>query len=262
MPTSVLEVQDDYHVPLLRLLSTLEGGQGQAREVLRLFGERYKDNIPDDHYELLSSGRPRWQNYVRWARQSLKDQGLMDAPAHGVWRITEAGRQWLQEHPEATRLEPERRPRRTRRRRTHTPARPDVTLEQLKATKAMMPLDQFRQIWGELYDQLLAEERARSKTTISNRELGIRARAVLREVHDFLDGNAAASPTTGCSSATPWACTARRLLFLPTFFRTTCPNGLTSAPAKWRRRAGRDWSSREWMKWRCHEPHGGLPIPG
>jgi len=56
-----------------------------------------------------------------------------------------------------------------------------------------MPPDQFRHFWGELYDQLLAEERARSKTSISNRELGTRARAVLREVHDFLDGNAAAS---------------------------------------------------------------------
>jgi len=72
-------------------------------------------------------------------------------------------------------------------------APPGVTLEQLKATKAVMPPDQFRQIWGELYDQLLAQERAHSKTRISNRELGTRARAVLREVHDFLDGNAAAS---------------------------------------------------------------------
>jgi len=80
---------------------------------------------------------------------------------------------------------------RSRRSRTAAPA--GVTLEQLKATKAAMPPDQFRQIWGELYDQLLTEERARSRTTISNRQLGSRARAILRKVHDFLDGNAAAS---------------------------------------------------------------------
>ena len=183
----------DYDVPLLRLLSALEGGQGQAGEVTRLFGEHYKDNIPADHHELLSRGQCKWWDYVRSARNHLKDRGLLDAPASGIWRITEAGRQWLQNHPEATRLEPGRRPRRTRSRRSRVAAPPGVTLEQLKATKAVMPPDQFRQIWGELYDQLLAQERAHSKTRISNRELGTRARAVLREVHDFLDGNAAAS---------------------------------------------------------------------
>ena len=104
----------------------------------------------------------------------------MDSPDRGVWRITEAGRQWLQNNPEATRLEPGRSTRRTRSRRRRAAAPPGVTLEQLKATKAVMPPDQFRQVWGELYDQLLAQERARSKTTISNRELGTRARAVLR----------------------------------------------------------------------------------
>ena len=193
MTTSVFQVEADYCVSLLRLLSALEGGRGQTREVILLFGERYKDKVPADHYELLASGVPRWTNFVSLARQRLVDRGLMDAPARGVWRITEAGRQWLQDHPEATRLEPGRRPRRTRRRRAHAAAPAGVTLEQLKATMAVMPPDQFRQIWGELYDQLLAQERDRSKTTISDRQLGTRARAVLREVHDFLDGKAAAS---------------------------------------------------------------------
>jgi len=193
MSTSVFQTNTDYQVPLLRLLNTLEGSQGRTSEVLRLFAERYKDNIPADHHEALSDGTLRWEKHVQWARYKLVQRSLMDAPARGVWRITEAGRQWLQEHPEATRLEPQPRPRRTRSRRSRAAAPPGVTLEQLKATKAAMPPDQFRQIWGELYDQLMAEERARSKTTISNRELGIRARAVLREVHDFLDGNAAAS---------------------------------------------------------------------
>jgi len=193
MPASVFEVQSDYEVPLLRLLSTLEGGQGQASEVIRLFAERYEDNIHADQRELLSRGMPRWQENVRRARYGLVQCGLMDAPARGVWRVTDAGRQWLEDHPEATRLEPGRRPRRTRRRRAHAAAQAGATLEQLKATKTAMPPDRFRQIWGELYDQLLVEERAWSKTTISNRELGTRARAVLREVHDFLDGNAAAA---------------------------------------------------------------------
>ena len=196
MTTSVFQANADYQVPLLRLLSTLEGGQGRTGKALDLFGEHYKDNIPADHHEALSDGMPRWEKNVQWARYGLVQRGLMDAPARGVWRITEAGRQWIQEHPEATRLEPERRPRQTRRRRTRAAAPPGITLEQLKATKAAMPPDQFRQIWGELYDRLLAEERAQSKTTISNRELGARAGDVLREVHDFLDGNAAAASSS------------------------------------------------------------------
>jgi len=198
MTTSVFQVEADYYVPLLRLLSTIEEGQERRREVIRLFGERYEDNIPAHHYELRSDGLPKWSDNVGWARQRLVDLGLMDAPARGVWRITETGRQWLQDHPEATRLEPGRHPRRTRSRRSRSrrsrvAAPPGVTLEQLKATKTAMPPDQFRQIWGELYDQLLAQERDRSKTTISDRQLGTRSRAVLREVHDFLDGKATAS---------------------------------------------------------------------
>ena len=194
MSTSVFQTRADYPVPLLRLLSTLEGGQGQADEVIRLFGERYGDDVPAQRYKIRSNGKPGWTHRVRWAWRDLKNRGLMDAPARGVWRITEAGRQWLEDHPEATRLEPGRSTRRTRSRRRRAATPPGVTLEQLKATKAAMPPDQFRQVWGELYDQSLAQERARSKTTISNRELGTRASAVLREVHDVLDGKAASSP--------------------------------------------------------------------
>jgi hypothetical protein len=51
-----------------------------------------------------------------------------------------------------------------------------------------MPPDQFRAIWGELYDRLLAEERARAQTDISDTELARRARRVLREIHAFLKG--------------------------------------------------------------------------
>ena len=194
MSTPVFQTRADYSVPLLRLLSTLEGGQGRAGEVTRLFGERYSDDIPADHRNIRSNGRPGWADRLRqWVMRGLKEQGLMDSPKPGVWRITEVGRQWLQDHPEATRLYPEQYPSRARSRRRQSVAPAGVTLEQLKATRTAMPHDQFRPIWGELYDQLLAQERARSKTSVSSRELGARARAVLNEVHGSLDGNATAS---------------------------------------------------------------------
>ena len=193
MSTSMFQTFRDYEVPLLRLLSTFEGGQGQVGEVRNDFAERYEHNIPGDHYDLLKDGRARWYKFVRLARRQLIDCGFVDAPARGVWRITEAGSQWLQDHSEATRLDPEQRARQARSRRRRSVALVGVTLEQLKATKAAMPADQFHPIWGELYDRLLAQERAHSKTSVSNRELGTRARAVLNEVHDSLGGNVAAS---------------------------------------------------------------------
>jgi hypothetical protein len=79
---------------------------------------------------------------------------------------------------------------RSRKSRSAVPAGP--TLDRLEATKAAMPLDQFRKIWGELYDQLLAEERARTQTDVSDQELARRARQALQEVHAFLKGEGGA----------------------------------------------------------------------
>lgn len=188
----VFQTPDDYHVPLLRLLAELPGGQGRAGDIVRLFGEKYRESIPDWHYDHTESGYVRWEHYVRWARQELVRRGLVDAPAYGVWRITEAGRRWLEEHPNATRLEPQKRAAPVRRERPRPSVPPGITLQQLQATKAVMPPEQFRAIWGELYDRLLAEERARAVTDISDTELAWRARRVLREIHAFLRGEGGA----------------------------------------------------------------------
>jgi hypothetical protein len=188
MSPVIFQTAEDYYVPLLRLLATLEGGQGRAGDIVRLFGEMYRENIPDWHYEHTKDGETRWQTYVHWSRYSLVKQGFMDSPAHGIWRITEAGRRWLEEHPDATRLEPTKRGAPARRERPRPSVPLGVTLEQLRATRALMPPDQFRAIWGALYDRLLAEERARAQTDISDTELARRARRVLREIHAFLKG--------------------------------------------------------------------------
>jgi hypothetical protein len=39
---------------------------------------------------------PRWQNTAQWARNALREGGLIkgDSP-HGVWEISDQGREWL-----------------------------------------------------------------------------------------------------------------------------------------------------------------------
>jgi restriction system protein len=39
---------------------------------------------------------PRWRNTAQWARNSLREEGLIrDDSPRGIWEITDKGRQWL-----------------------------------------------------------------------------------------------------------------------------------------------------------------------
>jgi hypothetical protein len=58
-----------------------------------------------------------------------------------------------------------------------------------------MPIDQFRQVWGTVYDDLLAQERAKAITQITQTELGRRTRRWLDDVHAFLSGKNVGSPS-------------------------------------------------------------------
>ena len=189
----------DYDVPLLRLLAELPGGEGQAGDVVRLFREQYEDRIPQEHYGARRNGNPIWVNLAHWARNHLKDCGFLDASRYGIWAITEDGRRWLEDNPTAVRIDG--RPRsRTRNSHKKTPPQvpqiPGVTLTMLEQTRKLMPTDQFSQVWGEIYDRLLAEERAKSTTTITQTELGRHARGWLDQVNAFLTGKSANIPSS------------------------------------------------------------------
>jgi hypothetical protein len=235
----MFETQNDYTVPLLRLLAEMPRGEGRVAEVLRRFEQKYRSQIPPDHYEELKSGREvRWENYVQWSRNNLKNLGFLDPSIYGVWRITEAGGDWLRDNPTTTRLlargsgsrhatAPGRKSKVTlaeleNYRRTMpeedflrqwgglydsllaksqqaktggttrsgaiVSAIPGITFEMLENTKKAMPADEFRRIWGILYDQLLAEERAKAISEITDAELGQQARQKLDKIHSFLRG--------------------------------------------------------------------------
>jgi hypothetical protein len=45
---------------------------------------------------LAAEGPPRWRNTAQWARNDLREQGLIrDDTPRSVWEITDKGRQWL-----------------------------------------------------------------------------------------------------------------------------------------------------------------------
>ena len=70
-----------------------------------------------------------------------------------------------------------------------------ITFEQLKATKQEMSPEKFRSTWGELYDKLVAEEMSRPTTDVTAAELGQRAKRRVDEIHAFLRGRAAGTPS-------------------------------------------------------------------
>lgn len=101
----MLKSFDSYVIALLKLLDDLPHRQGRSRTILEQFEERYRDEIPSAHYRKNPTGRVQWIVRVQWARQKAVQLELMDSPARGIWRLTEAGHRWLVEHPDATRLE-------------------------------------------------------------------------------------------------------------------------------------------------------------
>ena len=57
-----------------------------------------------------------------------------------------------------------------------------------------MTVDEFRQDWGDIYDQLLAAERARAVTPLNDRYLLERIRPLFQRIQDFLQGRGNESP--------------------------------------------------------------------
>lgn len=94
---------DEIQVPLLRELAR-RGGQSGPSDI----GPNGKDvyEVLADHFELSEeardaaiseSGRSKWKNMVRWARNDLKKAGYLDAPRRGVWAVSEKGWEILDE---------------------------------------------------------------------------------------------------------------------------------------------------------------------
>jgi restriction system protein len=90
----MLPRQKDVEVPLLEVLVEL-GGEASPQEVYPLVTAKLPSIREEDLAERLQSGGSKWTNRIQWVRQKLVEQGEMDSPARGVWRITEQGQQRL-----------------------------------------------------------------------------------------------------------------------------------------------------------------------
>ncbi len=64
----------------------------------------------------------------------------------------------------------------------------------LELTRQSMSAGQFRQVWGPIYDQLLAEKRARAITPISDKQLLLAACQPVRCIQDNLQGRGNDAP--------------------------------------------------------------------
>lgn len=75
--------------PLLEMLKEM-GGEGPAGEVMRKVADQVFGDSPE-RARVLKSGGNAAENEVAWARNNLKEAGLIDASTRGVWRLTERG---------------------------------------------------------------------------------------------------------------------------------------------------------------------------
>ena len=101
-PTS-LQLTTDYHIALLWLMGEL--GSGRAADVCAEFERRLGDLISPEHYLDHNDRVKKWENTVHWSRLALVGVRLMGSGGRGVWTITEAGRAWLQNHPDGAKDE-------------------------------------------------------------------------------------------------------------------------------------------------------------
>ncbi len=88
-----------YYRPILQVLADM-GGRASMGQILDRVGQVMDGVLRDvDHQPLASDpDLPRWRNSAQWARNSMVQEGLLrnDSP-RGIWEISEAGRQVLQE---------------------------------------------------------------------------------------------------------------------------------------------------------------------
>lgn len=75
------------------------GGSGQAKEVLDRVGQRMQGILTPKDFEALASNAKqiRWRNTAQWARNQMvnKDARMKKDAPHGLWVISDHGREWL-----------------------------------------------------------------------------------------------------------------------------------------------------------------------
>ena len=88
--------ENAYYHPILETLVEL-GGSGRAGDVLGIVGAKMKPFLADVDYQMYPSGAVVWQKTANFARNTLRERGLLTAGSpHGIWEISQRGRETLQ----------------------------------------------------------------------------------------------------------------------------------------------------------------------
>ena len=86
-----------YRQPILQVLNEM-GGSARMNDLLVRVERNMKTRLKQVDYEPLASDpdAPRWRNTAQWERNTMVKEGLLKSNSpHGVWEISEAGRQAL-----------------------------------------------------------------------------------------------------------------------------------------------------------------------
>lgn len=97
LPKGLKTPQGEYWVPILRTLVE-QGGQADINLVLERVRRVMAEKLNAYDLATLSDGEtPRWRNTAQWARNAMREEGLIrDDTPRGTWAISEKGREWLE----------------------------------------------------------------------------------------------------------------------------------------------------------------------
>jgi hypothetical protein len=89
--------EEEYHCYILNVLIEM-GGSGKPKYVVEKVGEKMRNILTEKDREKLQIGKElRWENRVKWVRNSLKESGyLKDDSPYGLWEISESGREYYE----------------------------------------------------------------------------------------------------------------------------------------------------------------------
>src|SRR3989304_919592 len=89
-----MPLAENIELPLLSVIHEA-GGQLSLSESVQGLAKYYPEMKPEDLSSTTDSGVNRWSNRVQWARQHLKTKEELTSAQHGVWAITDKGRERL-----------------------------------------------------------------------------------------------------------------------------------------------------------------------
>jgi hypothetical protein len=85
--------QSQFYKPLAVALSSY-GGRASTQQAIAKVGEILAHKFQDADRDFLNTGGVRWVVNTRFARQVLKEHGLLNLTEAGIWELSEAGMRW------------------------------------------------------------------------------------------------------------------------------------------------------------------------